>query len=388
MVLKAFKMRIYPNVEQREQLKQTFGAVHFVWNQMLDMQIERFKNNPSASYLNNFAMDHLLKQLKKEYLWLKNAESTALQSANRHLDDAFKRFFKNQNKFPKFKSKKYAQSYTSKCVNQNIRVIDNHHIKVPKLGVVSCRSGRFPEGKLKRITIRKNTMGQYYVSILAECEDRTLPKTGKRIGGDLGLKSLINLSDGLKEPLIRYDKQLEEKLHVWERKLARRRLEALKRTAFKEINSFYEAENYQRARKQVAKWKQKIANQRVDHLQKYTTKLVKHYDVIVLEKLNVKGLLKNHKLARSISNASWSKLITMLFYKCKWYGKELIQVNPSYTSQICSECDSNNHRLGLTQSDWLSVREWTCSDCGTHHDRDINAAKNILNKGIKQLELA
>lgn len=381
MVLKACKMRIYPNLKQRDQLKQTFGSVRFIWNQMLNMQIDRYKNNTNAPYLNTFAMNNLLKRLKQEYPWLKEAESTALQCANRDLDDAFKRFFKHQNGFPKFKSKKQNQSYTSKCVNENIKIIDNHHLKLPKLGVIYCRSGRFPEGKIKAATVRRNVVGQYYISVLAECENKTITKTGKQVGGDLGLKSLLNLSDGSKEPLVRYDKQLEDKLHRWERKLARRRLEALKRIAFKEIQSFDEAKNYQKARIQVAKLKQKITNQRLDQLQKYTTKLIKKYDVIVLEKLNVKGLLKNHKLARAISNASWSKLVAILSYKCKWYGKQLIQVDPSYTSQICSECGYHSGKKTL------DVREWDCPSCGTHHDRDINAARNILNKGLKKLQL-
>ena len=132
----------------------------------------------------------------------------------------------------------------------------------------------------------------------------------------------------------------------------------------------------------VAKYKQKIKNQREDQLHKLTTTMVRNYDVIVLEKLNVKAMMKNHKLARAISNASWSKLVTMLSYKCEWYGKQLIQVAPHYTSQICANCGKNNHRLGLNKSDWLSVREWDCPSCGAHLDRDINAAQNILARGL------
>ncbi|WP_146024247.1 RNA-guided endonuclease InsQ/TnpB family protein, partial [Limosilactobacillus reuteri] len=138
----------------------------------------------------------------------------------------------------------------------------------------------------------------------------------------------------------------------------------------------------QKARIMVAKYRQKIANQRLDQLQKFTTKLVKKYDIIVLEKLNTKGMMKNHHLARAIANASWSKLVDMLQYKCDWYGKKLIQVNPSYTSQICANCGKNNHRLGLNKSEWLAVREWDCPNCGKHLDRDINAAQVILQKGL------
>ena len=210
MVLKAVKMRIYPNSAQRNQLWQTFGCVRFVWNQMLNMQIERRKNNPEAKFVNAFGMNNLLKQLKVEYPWLKQAESTALQSANRNLADAFQRFFKGQNKFPRFKSRKYSQSYNSKYVNGNIKVLDCHHIKLPKLGIVYFRAGRLPMGKIKNVTVRLNVAGQYYITVLVESENQTLPKTSKYIGGDLGLKSLLHLSDGCKEPINHF----EDKYHI------------------------------------------------------------------------------------------------------------------------------------------------------------------------------
>lgn len=388
MVLKAVKMRIYPNSGQCDRLMQTFGCTRFVWNQMLNMQIERRKNNPKAKFVNAFGMNNLLKRLKEEYPWLKQAESTALQSANRNLADAFQRFFKGQNKFPHFKSRKYAQSYNSKCVNHNIKVIDDHHIKLPKLGIVYFRSGRLPQGKIKNVTVRLTVANQYYITVLAECENQTLPKTGKYVGGDLGLKSLLNLSDGYKEPIYHFEDKYRKKLHHWEKLRSRRYLLAKQSIAWDYHNKVLvprqldDFKNYQKARIMVAKYRQKIANQRLDQLQKFTTKLVKQYDIIVLEKLNVKGMLKNHKLARAITNASWSKLVSILQYKCDWYGKKLIQVNPSYTSQICINCGQNNHRLGLDKSEWLDVREWDCPNCGFHLDRDINAAQVILSRGL------
>lgn len=388
MVLKAVKMRIYPNSEQRDRLMQTFGCARFVWNQMLNMQIERRKNNPDAKFVNAFGMNNLLKRLKEEYPWLKQAESTSLQSANCNLADAFQRFFKGQNKFPHFKSRKYAQSYNSKCVNHNIKVIDNHHIKLPKLGVVYFRSGRLPQGKIKNVTVRLTVANQYYITVLTECENQTLAKTGKRVGGDLGLKSLLNLSDGYKEPIHHFEDKYRKKLHHWEKLRSRRYLLAKQAIAWDYHNKVLaprqldDFKNYQKARVMVAKYRQKIANQRLDQLQKFTTKLVKQYDIIVLEKLNIKGMLKNHKLARAITNASWSKLVSILQYKCDWYGKKLIQVNPAYTSQICINCGKNNHRLGLDKSEWLDVREWDCPNCGTRLDRDINAAQVILKKGL------
>lgn len=278
MVLKAVKMRIYPNSAQRNQLWQTFGCVRFVWNQMLNMQIERRKNNPEAKFVNAFGMNNLLKQLKVEYPWLKQAESTALQSANRNLADAFQRFFKGQNKFPRFKSRKYSQSYNSKYVNGNIKVLDCHHIKLPKLGIVYFRAGRLPMGKIKNVTVRLNVAGQYYITVLVESENQTLPKTSKYIGGDLGLKSLLNLSDGCKEPINHFEDKYRKKLYRWEKLRSRRFLKAQQEIAWDHHNKVLvprqldDFKNYQKARIMVAKYRQKIANQRLDQLQKFTTK--------------------------------------------------------------------------------------------------------------------
>ena len=395
MVLKAIKARIYPNQTQRKQLLVNFGCVRFVWNQMLNMQIERHKNNKDAKYQNHFAMNNMLKTMKLEYPWLKQAESTSLQVANRDLDDAFKRFFnkKLKNGFPRFKRKKYAQSYTSKAVQNNIQVLDNHHIKLPKLGVVKYRTGREITGKIKAVTLRINSQGQYYLSVLTESENQTFKKTGKVIGLDLGLSDLIITSDGIKYNTVRFDKDMQAKLRLHERKLARRLHKAKVEIAFDKHEKVLfprtkltQFPRYQAERKTVAKLKNKVTNQRLDYLHKITTKLVKDYDVIVVEKLNTSGMLKNHHLSRSIANAAWSKLVSLLDYKCKWYGKQLIVVDPKNTSRICSNCGKKNYDFDkLTQQEWLNTREWNCPNCQTHHDRDVNAAKNILARGLKTL---
>ena len=395
MVLKAIKARIYPNQTQRKQLLVNFGCVRFVWNQMLNMQIERHKNNKDAKYQNHFAMNNMLKTMKLEYPWLKQAESTSLQVANRDLDDAFKRFFnkKLKNGFPRFKRKKYAQSYTSKAVQNNIQVLDNHHIKLPKLGVVKYRTGREITGKIKAVTLRINSQGQYYLSVLTESENQTFKKTGKVIGLDLGLSDLIITSDGIKYNTVRFDKDMQAKLRLHERKLARRLHKAKVEIAFDKHEKVLfprtkltQFPRYQAERKTVAKLKNKVTNQRLDYLHKITTKLVKDYDVIVVEKLNTNGMLKNHHLSRSIANAAWSKLVSLLDYKCKWYGKQLIVVDPKNTSRICSNCGKKNYDFDkLTQQEWLNTREWNCPNCQTHHDRDVNAAKNILARGLKTL---
>ena len=390
-VLKAIKIRIYPNSNQRLVFAQTFGCTRWLWNRMLDMQIKRRENNPEANYVSVFDMNNLLTQLKNEYPWLKQVESSALQNTNESLNDAFQRFFKGQNGFPKFKKRKYAQSFTSKYNSNNIEVIDDHHLKFPKLNrqPLYYRSGRPIEGKIKRVTIRQNSAGKYYASVLVENEVKQLSKTNQSIGADLGLKALLNFSNGEKEPLKRFE-ELNRKLHHWQ-KLATRRLRGAKREmAWQEHNHYPVSplssfQNYQKARKMVAKYYQKITNIRIDQAQKLTTELVRQNDTIVLEKLNIKAMMKNHRLARAVANASWSRLIAILQYKCNWYGKQLIQVNPAYTSQTCINCGKTNHRLGLNKFDWLKIREWDCPHCGKHLDRDVNAAQVILKKGLATL---
>ena len=209
-----------------------------------------------------------------------------------------------------------------------------------------------------------------------------LPSTGKVCGGDLGLKELLILDDGTKISLSRWDKKSEDQLHYWQRLASRRLLkakEARKADSSLKLNDF---RNYQKARKMCAKIQEHIANQRLDYLHKLSSWLVKQYDVIVIEDLKAKVMLHNHKLARAISNAGWSKLIGMLRYKCERYGKTLIQVDPAYTSQTCSVCGCINKRLGYDRYCWLKVREWKCPECGTVHDRDVNAAVNIKEKGL------
>lgn len=396
MVLKAFKLRLYPNKIQRNQMHVNFGCVRFVWNQMLNMHIERYKNNKKAQFQNAFAMNNMLKTMKLEFPWLKQAESTSLQMSNRDLDDAFKRFFnkKLKNGFPRFKSKKNAnQSYTSKFVNNNIQVVDNHHIKLPKLGLVYFRGGRILNGKIKAVTIRVNSRNQYEASILVENENQVFKKTKKVVGIDLGLKNLSITSDGQKEDILKVDDKLNKQLRIWERKKSRRYENAKKAIAFDKHDKvlFPRTEltqfpRYQQAKRTVAKIKKQITNRRKDNLHKLTTKLVKQYDVIVVENLSVKNMMKNHHLSASIANAAWGTLVSQLKYKCTWYGKQLIIVDPKNTSRICHECKQKNHEFdNLTQNEWLNTREWDCPNCHAHLDRDVNAAKNILAKGLETL---
>ncbi|MCT2882625.1 transposase [Lentilactobacillus buchneri] len=376
MTLKGIKLRIYPNQEQRLKIKLNFGYNRFVWNQMLNMMIERYRNNPEAPFLNTFALNNLLPALKTEYPWLKEAESTSLQATNHDLVEAYKKFFREHRGFPKFKSRKFPkQSYTSRS---GIKLMDVNHIKLPKLGTVRFKSGQELTGKIKNITVKLSSTGKFYTILLIDTDVLELVKTGNSVGIDMGVADLMITSDGIKYPTIRFDKILSKKKRYWEKRLARRRLQATEEIAWdhhnkvlnpRELSDF---KNYLKAKHMVAKYSEKIANQRSNYIHKLTKQLVEQYDVIKIEDLKTKNLLKNHKLARAIANQSWREIRIQLEYKCAWYGKQLVTVNPRKTSQICSNCgyDDGKHTL--------DVRQWTCPKCGMNHDRDINAAKNIL----------
>jgi putative transposase len=342
---------------------------------MLDMMIKRYENNPEAPFLGAYTLDKLLPTLKCEYHFLKNAESTSLQNTNQDLVEAYKKFFREHKGFPKFKSRKFPkQSYQSKM---GISKASTNYLKLPKIGVVKTK-GQIPDCKINRVTIRLSSTNKYYAVLLVDTEIDSILNTDNQVGIDMGVSDLMITSDGVKYPTIRFDKILANKKHYWEKRLARRRLQAKKEIAWDKHNKVSEPrdladfKNYQKAKIMVAKYSEKVVNQRNDYLHKLTKDLVEQYDVIKIEDLKTKNLLKNHKLARAIANQSWRELRKQLEYKCEWYGKQLVIVNPRKTSQICSSCgyDDGKHTL--------DIRQWTCPKCGTHHDRDINAAINIL----------
>lgn len=377
MTLKAVKTRIYPNQEQKQKIIDNFGYCRYVWNQLLDMQQQRYKNG--GKYVNEFGMNYLIKSLKQEHPFLKQAESTSLLHVSRDLHHAYQKLFKEHKGHPKFKSRKFPkQSYQSNSVNGNINQVDNSHLKLPKVGFVRFKSGRKVTGKIKNVTIYLSLTGKYYAMVLVDTEIKELPKANNSVGIDMGVADLMITSDGVKYPTIRFDKILAKKKHYWEKCLSRRRLQAQKEIAWDKHNKaivpreLSDFKNYQKARLMVAKYSEKIANQRNNYLHLLTKQLVKQYDVIKIEDLKTKNLMKNRKLARAIANQSWRELRSQLQYKCDWYGKQLVTVNPRKTSQICSSCgyDDGKHTL--------EIRQWTCPNCGINHDRDINAAKNML----------
>ncbi|MFD1431056.1 RNA-guided endonuclease TnpB family protein, partial [Lacticaseibacillus mingshuiensis] len=284
--------------------------------------------------------------------------------------------------YPKFKARRFAKpTYRANAVNDNIVLTDANHLRMPKLGPILFRTGQRPVGKIKTATVVRDRVDNYYVLVVAEVELELWPKSEATVGLDMGIADLVITSDGMKYPTKRFDKVIAKKKHYWEKRLARRRAQAEKEIAWdrhlklgapRQLSDF---KNYLKAKRMVAKYSAKAANQRRDYLQKLSTGLIRQYDLIKLEDLKTKGLLHNHKLARAIANQAWRELRLMLEYKAAWYGKQVVAVSPYKTSQRCSNCgyDDGKHEL--------DVREWTFPQCGTRHDRDINAAKNILAAG-------
>ena len=386
-MLKGIKLRLYPNAKQQDQLAQMFGNARFIWNIMLDMAKARYKNNPSSQFVNEYGMNYLLPRLKREYPFLKKSEARSLQISNHYLDQSFKMLFKHQGGHPKFKSRKATrQSYTGD--GTNCKVLTKRKMRLPKLGCIkTSKTGQLEGLKIKRYTVTLDPTGRYYLSLIVDDSNiHSLEKTGAVVGIDMGVADLAITSDGYKYPKFATS-YLDNKVTEAQSKFSKRKHRAT--VAIRQWNHNHkdtkmeldDYSNWQKARQQKARYQAKIANKRKDYLHKITTELVKSYDVIVIEDLKTKNLLKNHSLAKSITNNSWYLFREMLEYKCKWYGKKLVKVSPNYTSQICSNCGYHSGKKPL------DVREWTCPKCNTHHDRDINASINILNRGLKELNI-
>lgn len=315
---------------------------------------------------------------KERHAFLKEVDSQALQQSVRDFNFALDNFFRNRSYFgfPRFKSKHNdKQSYRTPYSKRNAKVLDNKHIKLPKLGKVKTKHFGMPKVyKIFNITVEKTSTNKYWASICIETEIQPLPKTGKQIGFDLGLIDLLIGSDGTRFGRPKFDYFYKEKLAKEQRKLSKMRTK-LERAKL----NLDECKNYQKQKYRVVKLHEHVSNCAKDFNHKLSRKLVEEYDLIAMEDLNVKGLVKNHKLAYSIADVRWSQLLNFIRYKCLWYGKEFKQIDRFYaSSKICSCCGT--YHKDIVNS--LSVREWTCPDCGAHHDRDMNAARNILMKAL------
>lgn len=370
MILKAYKYRIYPTKEQEIQLSKTFGCCRFVFNQMLAKRIELYKTEKKS--MSKMDCNNYVNQvLKKEFVWLKEVDKFALTNSVYAMDNAYQKFFKEHTGFPKFKSKRnHRYSYTTNFTNNNIEAdFTCSGIKLPKLKWIKAKLHRKFTSNIKSATVSKTPSGKYFVSILVEEEIQQLPKNDNRIGFDLGLKEFLidtNRSH-VNNPKTLYKHQ--DKLTKLQRELA-----------YKKLGS----KNWHKQRVKIAREHERITNIRKDFLHKLSHEIVKENQIIISEDLNVKDMVRNHKLAKSISDVSWSEFTRQIEYKSIWYGRTYHKINRFFpSSQLCSECGYLNKEVKN-----LSVREWICDECGVIHQRDNNASINILREGLRNLDIA
>ena len=360
IIFRTYQFELQPTQEQKVLLDKHFGCIRYVYNYFLNERKEQYQADKKSD--NYYKQAATLTELKKkeETAWLKEVNSQSLQFALRCLDTAYVNFFRGNAKFPRFKSRKKKNSFT---VPQFAKLKGGRFFAPKFKEGIKVNVHREVKGEIGKCTLSKTPTGKYFVSILSEEQYQPKEKTGSVCGVDLGLKDFAITSDGVKFKNNKYTKHYEKELAKAQRHLSRKT---------KGSNSF------ERQRRKTARIHEKITNSRMDNLHKVSHRLVSDYDIIALEDLNVKGMVKNHKLAKHISDASWGTFIRLLEYKADWNDKQIVKVNRFYpSSKTCGGCGWINQDLKL------SDREWTCNSCGVVHDRDVNASVNILKEGLK-----
>ena len=371
----AYKFRLFPTAEQAVLLDKHFGCVRFIYNHFLERRIKFYAENKEKTdhkkSLNYYDDAAELTKMKKEVEWLSEPNSQSLQHSLRCLEAAYNGFFTKRTKFPRFKVKHGKQSFT---VPQHVEVSNGKVYLVKFKEGIKYDAHREVEGKIKHATVSKNKAGQYFVSILVEREIKKLPKSEKTVGVDLGLKHLAIQDDGKKYNNIKPQKTLQDRLHKLQQWFDRT-------TKDKETGKW--SNHHEKLRKRIAKLYQRMVNQRQDHLHKVSTKIVRENQTICLEDLAVRNLMKNHKVAGSFGDVAVSEFVRMIEYKAEWYGRTVQKIDRFFpSSKQCFDCLYINNALTLED------REWTCPRCGKHHDRDVNAAKNIKRQGLNLLNLS
>lgn len=357
--MKAFKTRIYPTIEQAILIDKTIGCCRFVYNNGLNVKITQYKKDKTS--ISCYDLIKKLPKQKQEFEWLKEVEAQALQQSLMDLDSSYKKFFQEHKGFPKYHKKGIKDSFRS----LSAKYVTRHKIKLPKIGEVKVAEKIKKKWNIRSATISKRA-GIYFVSLLVDYVPPKIEKTGEAVGIDVGVKTFAVLSNGKQYENIKTLKKYEDKLTRLQRILS---------------HTQKGSNNRNKAKTKLARLYLKMANIRQDFLNKTSSEIARNYSLVAIEDLNIVGMLKNHKLAKSISDCSWGEFMRQLKYKCEWYGCELHKIGrfePS--SKLCSICGYKMDKMPL------NIREWTCPNCNTHHDRDLNASMNILKIALSDRE--